>query len=256
MSIAPAGARSLYSFDGSNLACGAEPYLVCFPYAGGSAQLFRPWSNALAGISAVLAVEYPGRGRRYTELAPQEPEALALEIAQEILLTEADNAVLFGHSMGALLAYLVAITLTREARPPRALVVSAYQAPHCLNTAEAVHELQDSDFVDHLRKINGTPSELLDDDESLALVLPIIRADFRLCARYRHGTAPVLPCAIVALGGLSDPLVDRGGLMGWRDCTSSRFELIMFPGDHFFLHTAAPAVVTCVAQQMRKFAER
>jgi len=150
----------------------------------------------------------------------------------------------FGHSMGALISFELTRQLRREhGMTPDYLLVSAYSAPQLQRNNVVTHTLRDEELLEKLRKLEGTPKEVLEEPELLKLLFPTIRADFELCDSYSYVPEPPLPCAIRAFGGLRDQVSGYNGLMAWREQTSSSFELQMLPGDHFYLHTAQPLLL-------------
>jgi medium-chain acyl-[acyl-carrier-protein] hydrolase len=159
---------------------------------------------------------------------------------------------LFGHSLGTLVSFELARHLGRNhgIRPVR-LFVSAGPAPQIPHRELPVHNLPEREFLEELRRLNGTPVELLDHKELMDIVLPSLRADFALYESYRYSPEPPLDCPISAYGGLDDQHVKRRDLEGWRDQTSLSFSIRMFPGGHFFFRTAEPALLRFLAQELR-----
>jgi medium-chain acyl-[acyl-carrier-protein] hydrolase len=158
----------------------------------------------------------------------------------------------FGHSLGALVSFELARQLRRHyALQPVRLFVSADRAPQIPNRDPPVHSLPEGEFLGELRRLNGTPRELIEDEEVMQILLPLLRADFAVYENYRYSTEPPLNCPISAFGGLQDERIIRGDLEAWRDQTSASFSLRMFPGDHFFLNTTQPALLQVLGQELR-----
>jgi medium-chain acyl-[acyl-carrier-protein] hydrolase len=212
--------------------------LFCFHYSGGSAQVFHDWFGGLPPSVEIVAIQLPGRGRRLgephiTRLAP-----LSSIVAQELLPYLDKPFVFFGHSMGALLCFETARSLRREnRRQPAHLFVSATEAPHRRSPDELLSGLPQSELVKRLREFNGTPMEVLQNDELLELMLPTIRADFELCDTYEYHPEPPLECPMTIYGGLGDQEVEAGRLAAWSEMTVGASEIRMFPGDHFYINS-------------------
>lgn len=219
--------------------------LICAPYAGGGAAVYRGWADKLPSSIEVSALQLPGREQRYREPLLTDMPTIVAEAAKAVEPLFADApVVLFGHSMGAIIVYEMArILLARSGLRPLALVVSGRIAPHRRPSRTPAYDLPDPAFIDHLRKLNGTPAAILENEELLQIVLPIVRADFRAIETYRPFPGPMLDCPILALGGDSDPEVGEQALMDWQTVTSGRFDSHIFSGDHFFLASHEGAVL-------------
>jgi medium-chain acyl-[acyl-carrier-protein] hydrolase len=108
--------------------------------------------------------------------------------------------------------------------------------------------LPEREFLERLRQLNGTPRQILENEELLGVLLPTLRADFAAFESYTYTPEPPLPCAINAWGGIQDEGIGYDRLEAWRLHTSGPFELQMFPGDHFFLHTSQALLLKALAQ--------
>lgn len=210
--------------------------LVCFPYAGGSAALYGAWADGLPEWVDVAAVALPGRGVRFDEPPASDFAGLVSAVADAIAAAGDQRLVLFGHSLGALLAYEVGRALDQRRAGPDMLAVSGRQAPGLPSRRIPIAHLPDDAFVAELRAIGGTPAEVLASDELVGLLLPMLKADFALAERYVPLPGPRLSCPLVALGGMSDPWVYAEDLRAWSAATTGPFSMRMFPGDHFYLH--------------------
>jgi medium-chain acyl-[acyl-carrier-protein] hydrolase len=232
---------------------GALLRLFCFPYAGGGGSVFL---RALAGLTPsieVCPVQLPGRENRLSEpLLTSVPE-VARSAASGLQEYFDMPFAFFGHSLGAIIAYELAQVLRGSAGPqPRRLVVSAHRAPHLPSPHQPTWDLPDPEFKKRVVELNGTPKEVLENEELQALVLPIIRADFRLDETYLHDPDQGrLHCPITAIGGLLDYEVPGADLRAWSAVTVGQFELKMIDGDHFFLHTRAPALTSLLGEALR-----
>ncbi len=231
---------------------GARLRLFCLPYAGGSAAAYREWSAALPAGVEVCPLELPGRAGRMRE-PPFERSAALAEAVAEALRPELDRPfALFGHSMGALLAFEVARRL-RDARAsePGALFVSGRNAPQIPVDDPTTHLLPDAELVERLRALNGTPPEVLEHPELLELILPTLRADFAVVETHVHAPCAPFDVPLVVFGGERDPEVHLAGLEAWRAHARGAFRLRLFPGDHFFLHAEQAAVLRALSEELR-----
>jgi surfactin synthase thioesterase subunit len=219
----------------------AHLHLYCFPYAGGSASVYRTWSEALPPSIEVCPVELPGHGTRFLEPLHTAVGPLVRQIAAALAPRMGGEFALFGHSMGALIAFELAHVLRSDyGLLPAHLIVSAHRAPQIPDPDPPMYTLSEPEFWAKLRELNGTSREVLAHTELLSAVQPILRADFTLCDTYRYTPRPALECPISAYGGLQDPEACHDDLRAWQEQTSAAFRLRMLQGDHFFLLTGFP----------------
>lgn len=226
--------------------------LFCFPYAGGGTVAFRGWAEQLPDSVEICPVQLPGREHRMREPALRRIPAI-VEAAAESLLPHLDKPfAFFGHSMGAFISFDLARALRgSHGRAPAALFVSGCRAPHLKRRRPPTYDLPESEFMNELRSLNGTPRELLDSPDLMRVLLPLLRADFEASETYSYIAGAPLECPISAFGGTEDPEVERREIREWCEHTTAAFSLKMFSGDHFFLHSARPLLLTALAQQLR-----
>ena len=217
--------------------------LVCFPHAGGAATYFLPVARALAPDVDAVAVQYPGRQDRRQEPAIDDIGVLADRVY--VLLRDWPDRplTLFGHSMGAVIAFEVARRLRRHA-PDRELYlfVSGRRAPD-LRGAGTVHLRDDAGIAAEVRSLGGTESQLLADPEILEMIMPALRADYRAVETYRFVPDGPPPCPITALTGDSDPQTSVDEARQWARHSRDPFDLKVFPGGHFYLNDNAAEVL-------------
>ena len=211
--------------------------LFCFPYAGGSAATFREWFKVLDAHVDVVAVEYPGRGGRRRETLLKRVADIVDIVAPDIDAQIDRPFALFGHSMGGLVAYELLQRLVQRGVQPACVFMSGCRPPLIKRSEKNLHQLPDTEFIEELRKFNGTPAALLGDPELMSLAMPILRADFEAVATYPQGGEAKMPCPVFAYGGMNDDNVTLDELEGWRDMTRAQCTVRVFPGDHFFLHS-------------------
>lgn len=226
--------------------------LFCVPYAGGSASAYRGWGDGLPASVEVCAVQLPGRETRYGEPLLTDARTAAAALAQAITPLLDRPFAFFGHSLGALVAWETVLALGRQrgGPAPAALLVSGHRAPHLPREQRPIHALPDDLFVDELRRLDGTPAEVFEDPELMALVLPQLRADFQMAETYEPAPTPPLSCPVVALGGSDDDRTPREALEAWRQSTTGPFDVRVFPGHHFYLHAQRAPLLAVVARHL------
>ncbi|WP_314225517.1 thioesterase II family protein [Streptomyces zaehneri] len=227
--------------------------LACFPYAGGSASFFFPVSKALHPSVEVLALQYPGRQTRLHEPRIDNIPEFADQIFAALRHLDDKPLALFGHSMGAVLAYEVALRTQDAGLPaPVRLFASGRRAPSRYG-GERVHTGSDAEVVAELRKLSGTNEMLLGDPEVLAMILPAIRSDYTAIERYRHEPGRRLDCPVTVLTGDSDPRVSLDEAEAWAEHTTGACETEVFRGGHFFLVDHITEVIGLVARRLGPF---
>ncbi|MEU3771881.1 thioesterase domain-containing protein [Streptomyces sp. NPDC032472] len=216
----------------------ATSRIVCFPHAGGAASAYQAWARHLPAGTELLAVQYPGRQDRLGEPCIESMAELADAVATVLAgLPELPTAV-FGHSMGALVAYESVVRLARNA--PRALpahlFVSATAAPAPGAERRTLPALDDESLVAFTRRQGGTDPEVFRIPELRELLLPALRADIRLLTDYRPELPPVrLDLPLTAFGGDRDAGCPPASLSTWAGLTTGAFTSRVFPGGHFWL---------------------
>ncbi|MCX5151500.1 alpha/beta fold hydrolase [Streptomyces sp. NBC_00320] len=229
------------------------PRLFCFPHAGGSATAYVQLARTLPADFDVVSVQYPGRQDRYheepfTAVAPL-VEAVAEELAQELSADPGRPYALFGHSMGALVAFETArLLIARGELPgPQRLFLSGRGAPRP-GTSAQYEFYDDADVLAELRRLGGTDQSMLENPEVLELVLPALRADYRALASYDWRGGEPLPAPITTLIGDSDPMVTVQEAATWQEQTRGEFDLKVFPGGHFYLVDQIDQVAAAVTE--------
>lgn len=227
--------------------------LFCFPYAGGGASLFRPWSDALLPEVEVCSIQPPGREHRLAEPAYTHVDALIEDLAAAISPYLDMPFAFFGYSMGALISFELTRQLRRMYdRHPTRLCVAAHRAPHLPNptvTSTLIYQ-QPAEMFKKVLRFEGTPEQILQNDELMEALLPTLRADFELCDTYEYRDEPPLECPLSVFGGLEDSRISTASLEAWRTQTSKTSSLRMLPGSHFFLHTAQDLLLSAIAQDI------
>ncbi|MGW5719452.1 thioesterase II family protein [Amycolatopsis sp. NPDC003865] len=223
--------------------------LFCLPHAGGSASFYFPMSAGLGRSVEVLAVQYPGRQDRRLEPGIDSLPVLADRLAEVLAGRTERPFALFGHSMGATLAFEVAARLERTGVTPLHLFASGRRAPACRRD-ESVHLLDDDGVIAEVRRLGGTNAAVLGDEEILRMALPAIRNDYKAAETYVNGPGPRLATPITVLTGDADPKTTLDEARAWAGHTDGEFELKVFRGGHFFLADHQPEVLRLISARL------
>jgi medium-chain acyl-[acyl-carrier-protein] hydrolase len=226
--------------------------LVCLPYAGGGANVFIGWHRRLPADVEVRSPALPGREgllhRPPLERMDQYVAALDEAIAGAM---DGRPYALFGHSLGALVAYEVAWSRFQAGRQlPVVLIVAGREAPSAHTSQPRIARLPTAEFIRGLARLDGTPRELLANDELMQLLLPALRADFRISEDYRPVKRSRLPVPVVALTGREDREVPPTAAAGWAECTGAGFRVVVLHGGHFFLHSRRDEVLAEITRSL------
>jgi medium-chain acyl-[acyl-carrier-protein] hydrolase len=229
--------------------------LFCFPYAGGTSVIYRNWLAGLPDLIDVCPVHLPGRNGRLDE-QPFNNLVPLVEAAGAALYPYLGKPfALFGHSMGARISFELTRLFRRQNWPmPLHMFVSGSRAPQVPDTDPPTYDLPEPEFIDELRRLNGTPRDVLEHPELMQLMIPLLRADFEVCQTYAYTPEPPLKCPITAFGGLQDVDISREDLEAWRIQTTGQFTLRMLPGDHFFLHAQEPTILQALSRELYQIA--
>ncbi|WP_055529795.1 thioesterase II family protein [Streptomyces graminilatus] len=229
----------------------SEVRLLCLPHAGGSASFYFPVSQALAPRVEVLSVQYPGRQDRRLEPCVESIPELADHLLPLVLdgFTDRPLAV-FGHSMGASLAFELAGLLEQAGVAPVMVFASGRRAPSRFRVEEDVHTRGDEALLDEIKRLAGTDTRVLGDDEVLRMVLPAIRSDYRAAELYRPQRIRRLSCPVTAVVGDSDPKAPLDDVRAWQEHTTGEFSMEVYPGGHFYLTDQAPRLIQRIADTL------
>lgn len=247
---AAAAANSAAWTNGVRIAADPRVYvrLFCFPYAGGGASAFRAWPSRLPPDVQVCPIQLPGRENRWGEPAYTDLSPLVGDLADALAPLLEVPFALFGHSLGALIAF----ELTRELRrsgqaSPDLLLVAGCRAPQVPDLTPPIHRLPEEDFVEELRKLNGMPDSICQNREYLGLIVPTLRADLALYETYAYQEEEPLSCPIAAFAGEDDGRARGPAVAAWEAQTRAAFSLRVFAGDHFFVVSAQDDLLRAAA---------
>jgi medium-chain acyl-[acyl-carrier-protein] hydrolase len=225
--------------------------LFCLPHAGGNSVHFRGWSW-LAPYARVVPVDLPGHGTRLGEPLVEDWDRLVADLTETIAAQVDGPYALFGHSLGALLAFDIGHRLLGRGQAPALLAAAGRNGPSARPAYRPVHQLPDQQFIGALRKLGGMPDALLTQPELLRMFLPVLRADLRLAERYTRPEVAALPVPVMAFAGEDDPMTDDLGVLAWKQETTGTCELVFLKGGHFFLDS--PQFASALTERVARLA--
>ncbi|GGY73445.1 alpha/beta fold hydrolase (plasmid) [Streptomyces anulatus] len=226
--------------------------LVCVPYAGGGASVYQRWGHALLPAVEPWALRLPGHDARMAEPLATDLVSVAADAAAALVALGPGPYALFGHSLGAFLAFEIARALRdRWDTEPTFLAVGGRNAPHLGASGVAMSHLPDDEYLDLLdQRFGAIPKVIREDAQMRDLYLPILRADVTMLETYAHRPGRPLSCPILALGGEDDPETSVGSLAAWGAHTTAGCTTVMLPGGHFFLETQREQLLQLLSAEL------
>jgi medium-chain acyl-[acyl-carrier-protein] hydrolase len=226
--------------------------LFCFPYAGAGAAIFRTWPDLLPADVELCVPGLPGRDAEIGKPPVAEMTSLVDLLSEQIVPRLALPYALFGHSMGAFVAFdLAHEILRRNLRPPSHLFVAAQRGARLPYPEKPIFDLPEESFLSALvARYDSIPKAIMEQAEFMKLLLPTLRADITLVEDYRYRAAGPLGCPIIVFGGLEDRRVNRSQLEAWSVETSARCSMHLLPGGHFFLNSARAELLAQICREL------
>lgn len=230
--------------------------LFCVPHAGGSATSYLRWRKQLPADVDVQPIELPGRGPRIGQPLLTSAYAAGADVAERILEARTPGVpyAIWGHSMGALIAYEAYHALAGgTSDTPGHMVFSGRSAPHSERAETDLYRIADDDaFIAAVESYGGGTQDALRDPGLRELFLPVLRADFELSESYRWTPREErIACPVTIVNGAQDASFDVSRLTDWAELAAGDVRFRVVPGNHFFLHTNQQAVHS-VAGEVRE----
>ncbi|MBU1627179.1 putative thioesterase [bacterium] len=215
----------------------AKLRLFCFPYAGGTAEIYHDWQYKLPEEIEMVAIHYPGHIQRSRENLFRRLSSLVESISGEIEQYMDKPCAFFGHSMGALIAYeLSQHFVSEDKKMPEYLFLSARRAPHLPVIHPYMHKLSTEECVSVMRGFDMVPDEVSDNKPLIEKILPMLKADFEMIETWQFDIeVSPLDIPICAFGGTNDKLASKKDIEAWEKMTSGEFNAYFFPEKHFFI---------------------
>ncbi|MFJ5270400.1 thioesterase II family protein [Streptomyces sp. NPDC088358] len=227
--------------------------LVCLPFAGAGASFFRPWQRAAGERLTILPLQLPGRERRIDEDPYTDARTAADGLLDDLRTALADDPrlprriALFGHSLGAVLAYELAHRLAGAPDGTELVRLFVSGSPHpAEQRSRRATGLPDDAFLAQVNEFAGYTHEALDDPEMRELILPTLRADVEMHESYVPSTDLALPVPLTVLRGSDDELVGRDEAAAWAKAAGGDFRSVELPGGHMYLTGSAGALLDVV----------
>lgn len=229
-------------------------YLFAVPGAGAGPSEFVNWEETLGEGIAFRRALYNNKLAGEASLCDDIKEA-ARRVADRICeeTDPADEIWLFGHCMGASIAYEAAVLLDEERGIKiKGLFVAAFISPDT-GIEDGISDLDDDAFADEIESHGVFPEEFFANRSLLKLFLPAIRADYRMIENYRDLRHYVLDCPIMGFYGTDDCEVRPEDAEGWRNYTSREYTSMEFPGDHYFYYGRQQEIAGIIRKRIESY---
>jgi len=227
--------------------------IFAFPYAGGGATVYKNWEAAFPDFVGLYPVQLPGRENRFEENLFQDIPSLISAVSDAISPVLDIPFILFGHSLGAKIAFELARELRRKwGISPCCLIVSGSRAPN-IPEPKPISHLPDRTFLKELGRFSGICDAVLQNKELMEMYLPLLRADFIMEETYVFSEDLPLECPVIAFGGTEDSETKLDELAAWADHTAAWFSLEMIKGDHFFIQKKKAQLLVSINKDLLNF---
>lgn len=224
--------------------------LFCIPYSGGSSSVYYKWKRLLHTSITLCPLELAGRGRRMKEPFYNSVAQAAEDISDMILgqLEEGEPYAIYGHSMGALLAYETYYALkAKGAHEPEHIFFSGRKAPQDEAEKSEYYKLPEEEFLNVVFHYGGNTREIMQNRELLDLFVPILRADFKIAEIYSyqmHNSKVQCECTVV--NGRNDRSISKPDVVMWSELIDGYCQYRWISGEHFFISENVEAVATLI----------
>jgi len=226
--------------------------LFCLPFAGGNKYSYQKYMERAPAFLNIVPLEYPGRGARIKEPLTTDTDALVNDIYQQIQknMDRAEYAI-YGHSMGGLIAFLVTRKLieNNDKLPLHIFITGTSGPSSAARSAKNRHLLPKEEFIQELKDLDGIPDEILQNEELLSFIEPILRADFKICETYQYTDSNPLTIPFTVITG-TDEDMESADIQLWQKETESVVDFRQLPGKHFFIFKYPRVIVDIISKKL------
>lgn len=225
--------------------------LFCFPYAGASASIFKSWQSFLPKHIEVVGIQYPGHGNRISEKPYSSSIDIVNELLNNIFNAQTKPFALFGHSMGAMIAFDLAKRLvTSSEQKPIHLFISGLAPPQLRKTKSFIKNRTRNELINFIEQLGGTHSEILSHKELMDIILPALKSDFQIADNWFVEDTFDLSIPLTILGGDTDNEIPEDSLIYWSAYTTKKTTIKIYSGNHFFINSNKYQILNDIYTQL------
>jgi external thioesterase TEII len=228
--------------------------LVCLPFAGGNKYSYRPLFTESSTVFSTSTLEYPGRGTRIFEDLTSDIDKLVNDLFNQLKpILSKGNYALYGHSLGGLLTYLLAVKIREnKAELPKHIFITGASGPSAPSRlTKKFHLYPQKEFIDEIIILGGMPDEILQDNAMLEFLEPILRNDFKVSETYVHQAAEPLNIPFTVITCIDEDLTAEEVLL-WQNESIPAVDFIQLEGDHFFIMHHKDFVINTISEKLIK----
>lgn len=228
--------------------------LICLPFAGGNKYSYRPLFSEISEIFNTTTLEYPGRGTRIFEELTSDIDKLVNDLFDQLKpILSKGNYALYGHSLGGLLTYLLAVKIREnKAELPKHIFITGASGPSAPSRlTKKFHLYPRKEFIDEIIILGGMPDEILQDNAMLEFLEPILRNDFKVSETYVHKAAEALNMPFTVITGIDEDLTAEEVLL-WQKESTQTVDFMQLEGDHFFIMQHKDFIINAISEKLIK----
>jgi surfactin synthase thioesterase subunit len=226
-------------------------HLFCFPFAGGNKYSYRQLEVRCPPFLRMIPLEYPGRGSRLKEPFIKDIYLLTEDLYREVKpCIEGKEYAFYGHSMGGLVAFFLAKKIMACGHtPPVHLFITSTTGPSAPPEDKRRHLLEKKEFIEEIRSLDGCPEDILQNDELLDFVEPILRADFEVSETFVYETDTPAPLPMTVVTGYEEDM-EKEDILLWQKETIFPVDFRQMPGKHFFIFKYPFELVELISKKL------
>jgi surfactin synthase thioesterase subunit len=211
--------------------------LLSFTFAGGNKYSYRLLREKAPSFLNVITIEYPGRGARIKEKLISDIHVLVDDLYQQVKdAVDTEEYAIYGHSLGGLVAYLLTLKILKNNhRPPEHLFITGTTGPSAPSRLEKKrHLLPQNEFIEEVKDLGGMPDEILESEDMLRFLEPILRNDFKVSETYIYEDHAPLDIPITVITGTEEDM-EKEDILLWQKESIEDVDFKQMPGGHFFI---------------------